>query len=454
MRDTSDLRLRQRARASMLVRADEAVRARRAFRSNWWLEIAALASITFAMLAFLGEVGSFVKFGLQPPQPPTIFSPQLYVSAYDLVAGRIPLVVAVPAAVVALEFNREMMNALKSDAPAGSMRQWAVTSQRRFLLSVAASVVSMVSVLLGVAVWANVGSGQDVAAAIFTSALAVLAVFFGTMARNYSDSDDVDRAITFDAVKATIGRLDAWENALTQRNVPRPLTLGPTDTQCAGQRRRCLDACRIRVAVAGLMAMVYLGVVLIVVGIMHGGIRVHPLQSAAFALLLLLMQVVMAVLCVVGVGYESLNHWTRLGASKRPRRRLVIKSLVRYATYGLLGATLAAPAVASGEVGPIAIIGGWVLFPGLLWGLAWASRRWPSTRWLQTATWPLWGLVQLSLHRARVAQQTEYERLEAEEAAALHSRRKFIGRFHRVWSKVRLVQAPRASVSPCGGRFN
>jgi hypothetical protein len=90
-----------------------------------------------------------------------------------------------------------------------------------------------------------------------------------------------------------------------------------------------------------------------------------------------------------------------------------------YTWYGFYLVGQTSDSAFKGGVWVALIVGGTGLTPAVVWIVLWASRRWPHTRWLTTLTWPVWGLVQLSLHRARIEQRRDYDRFVDERTADL-----------------------------------
>jgi hypothetical protein len=190
--------------------------------------------------------------------------------------------------------------------------------------------------------------------------------------------------------------------------------------QCIAAWWRCMRGCGYRLLALAGVAMAYLGVLLaasVAVRLVH-----HDAVHLSWKIVIgFAAQAYFGLVAGAVVGFATVRRWTAY-TTDRVRWQLDINPVLLHGGYSV--AVMAVLVWVWGVAGVVwsVYIGGWLLPAAVTgWAVVWGSRRWPDMRWLQVATWPLWGLADLSLQRARTVHEKDRDRLLQEEAEAVHS---------------------------------
>lgn len=362
-----------------------------------------------------GITGWFIRYGFfSAAMPPAIWSPSLYKLGYDLLAGNINLVAATTLASITLATNLTILTKfLKSDTAPEEAEHKTLA-----VLRLGVSALTICAAITAITVWAGVTSRADASTACMICVIALLAVAIGISALDRFADLAGQPVSALEATTARLELLQRWQSTLSSRRVHQPLGLlaGANDHAVAKQLgRRAIRRCALHLTLLGLFGAVYIAAVFGTMVLRHGGLQHHAALSRVALLACLIF-----VFTVLGGGLaarESVRRWTAFTATNYLRIRLVLVPAVIYTLYGLLVAVTVTPATHFGVM-PTLIVACTLAGPAVVWTTLWASRRWPTTHWLVTLTWPVWGAVELSLNQTEQALRTKHDELTCTEEHA------------------------------------
>lgn len=377
----------------------------------------------FAVMAAV--VGRHGSAGLPVP-----LSGQYFVELYRLVAGRLSPNTALTAVLAGAGMCATINVALAVEHQTTDLRAQVAISAWRESLDRAARVIFVGVVGVGVAVWTNIGSGEAVGTAILTSLFAAVAAHLALSIRRQINS--ADQISGYARAIRRIAKLDAWHLELATRAVPQPLgvasMIGTYPKRRRVMWRRCLQGCGYRLMALAMISAAYFGILLVAITLtrLFKGTPLH--LSWALAQGFMLQAVLGFVMGFVFMFGTVFRRWTPPGGDHFARHgrpyprhhyRLDVEPRVVRVGYLVAVSAVVVAVWRAADVVWVVYVAGWLLpVPVTMWTALWASRKWPDAKWPRTATWPIWGLIELLSQEARIEARRDRDRFRHQNTTA------------------------------------
>lgn len=257
--------------------------------------------------------------------------------------------------------------------------------------------LAMGSVVIGHTVWANINAQTDFGTALTASFFAIVTLLLAIT--SYQQANSVDRASGYRRAVRNLDDLDAWHLELTRRGLPLGAAQSSLDTRDTTFPWATLRAYGIRVMLIGVVATLYLCVLMSIgVAVRLSG---HVPAFSWWMVKLLFIYWLYGMTVVLVVGVASFLRWTAPPPARARWLLEITAHVVRWGYFILATLLTAADWIANGVDAGLFSYHIFLLTPAIAWWVLWSSRRWPNARIPGFLGGHFWGLVDWSIQNNR-----------------------------------------------------